>query len=366
MSINPSDSMDETARHLFYMHYALALAEKGRYSAPPNPWVGCVIVKNDRIVGQGYHERPGLDHAESVALKQAGYLAEGATVYVTLEPCAHTGRTAPCVDALIQAKVKKVVIPFDDPDPRVKGLGRKKLQDAGIEVLAGVASHEAAECLAPYLHHRKTGRPYVVLKVASSIDGKVATKNGQSRWITSKEAREDAHKIRAGSQAILIGSQTALVDSPKLTVRAEGLEGCRPHRLVWDRRARLRPEGPLFDVSLGPVTLLSSLDNPQKSAFEAKGVKVQCIPGLSELLLQLGQAGVLQLLIEGGPTLSAAFLAEGLVNKCHLYLGNCIIGPEGRSAFMWPHPQSMDQIARWGLKNVYKLADTLRCDYQVI
>src|ERR1700733_11932243 len=193
-------------QQLFFIRWAIQLGERGRHTAPPNPWVGCVIVKGGSILGEGYHEATGAKHAEVMAIEKAGVLARGATAYVSLEPCPHQGRTPPCVDALIKAGIQQVVIPLLDPDPHVSGKGVARLKKAGIEVVVGIGQEEAARSLEPYLFQRVTKRPFCVLKSAISLDGRTAAADGSSHWITSDEARQDVHRLRAESQAILVGA----------------------------------------------------------------------------------------------------------------------------------------------------------------
>jgi diaminohydroxyphosphoribosylaminopyrimidine deaminase / 5-amino-6-(5-phosphoribosylamino)uracil reductase len=299
-------------QQLFFMQRAVELGEQGRITAPPNPWVGCVLVKNNKIIGEGYHQRPGTPHAEVNALQNTSENPKGATAYVTLEPCAHQGRVPPCYKALIEAGIKQVVIPFEDPDPHVSGKGIEGLQKAGIEVVIGVGKELCEESLAPYLHHRRTGRPLVHLKIACSLDGKYAAKDGTSQWITNDEARQDAHLLRAQSQAILVGHKTAEQDRPSLTVRYPNVKAS-PLRVVL-ADSPLTKEGPLFDPSLGETLVLSGKNLPH-------------------VLDDLGQRGVLQLFVEGGGEIWTSFLRERLVQRLTLYQGNLMLGGEGKPIF---------------------------------
>ncbi len=335
---------DQQQLFSFFMRLAIQLGEKGRLTAPPNPWVGCVIVKEGELLGKGYHCAPGEPHAEVVALEQAGPLARGATAFVSLEPCAHHGRTPPCTEALIESGVKRVVIPLLDPDTQVAGQGVKRLEEAGIEVLVGVAELEATRSLLPYLHHRRTQTPYVVLKSAMSLDGKIAASDGSSKWITSEEARADVQRLRAESQAILIGSETARLDQPRLTVR--DLPASQPLRVVIDRRGRLSREGPLFDLKLGPTLVFT-------------GQEVT----LESVLQELGKRGVMQLLVEGGSELHAAFLREKRAHKLSLYVGNCLLGEKGRALAPGFEVLSIDRAPRFELDEVRRFGQSVRLDY---
>ncbi len=350
-------------QQLFFMRWAIELAEKGRCTAPPNPWVGCVIVKKGAIIAEGFHEAAGKAHAETVALEKAGALAQGATAYVTLEPCSHHGKTPPCVDAIIRAGIKKVVIPILDPDPRVAGKGIQALKNAGIEVIVGVGEKEATSSLAPYLFQRKHNRPWCVLKTAMSLDGRTAATDGSSMWITGEEAREDVQLLRAKSQAVLIGAQTALIDKPKLTVRSYDLPR-PPLRVVLDRRGTVPPEGPLADITLAP-TLLFTTSETHKQVWEKCGAEVilQKEPSLHAVLDELGKRGIIQLLIEGGSQIHTAFLKENLVNQLVVYIGNCLLGDQGKpflTNFLVPNIKDAPRLT---LERASRFENDLRLDY---
>lgn len=353
----------------FFMRQALKVGQRGRRLAPSNPWVGCVIVQGSKVVGEGHHEGPGTAHAEVRALEQAGSLAKGATVYVTLEPCSHTGRTPPCVNALIQAKVAHVVIPFEDPDSKVAGRGVAALRQAGIEVTIGCCVEEAKEELAPYLLHRSRKLPYVVLKAAPSLDGRMALQEGSSQWITGEEARANAHGLRADSSAILIGAETALKDRPKLTVR--GIEPFRPPlRVLLDGRGRVPAEGPLFDEE-APLLIFTTESAPieRREQWRRAGATVEVlglgpqIP-LKDLLKNLGERPILQLLVEGGPHLLTQFLKERLAQRMILYMGNVFLGKEGIPLFQ-EAICTMDAAPRFSLLAVQRLGKDLRLDYSL-
>jgi len=361
-----SFNMDCEQQDLFFMHYALAVGDKGQWTAPPNPWVGCVIVRSGVIVGEGYHHAPGEPHAEIMALRQAGLQAKGATVYVTLEPCGHYGRTPPCCPELIQAGVKRVVFPVLDPDPRVAGRGKKKLEEAGIEVTCGVGAAEAEVHLAAYLHHRRTARPYCIVKIASSVDGKAAAADGSSQWITGEAARHNAHELRASSQAIMVGSRTACLDNPRLTVRGLSRPHQTPLRVVLDPQGKVPLEYSIFDTKQAPSLVFLHHSTPHHTALQTRGVQVEILPEtqpLEFILDTLGKRGVLQLLIEGGPTLQAAFLKQQLVQKCCVYLGARLLGVEGELAFRYPHACSVQESVTWRLESVGRFGDDVRLDY---
>lgn len=355
--------MKETEeQQLFFIRWAIQLAEKGRCTAPPNPWVGCVIVKEGGIIAEGYHVAPGLAHAEVVALEKAGILAKGATAYVNLEPCCHYGRTPPCVNALVKAGIRKVVIALLDPDPRVSGKGVEGLRQAGIEVTVGVGMEEAAKSLAPYLHQRKLGRPFVVLKAAVSLDGKTAAVDGSSQWITGETARTDVKLLRAQSQAILVGAGTALADRPRLTVRGVEIRK-QPLRVLLDSQGKVPAEGPLADITLAP-TLVFTNSKTAKEKWEQCGAEVMPPLSLKEMLEELGKRGVLQALVEGGSHLHTSFVQEGLANRFILYMGNCLLGPKGMPLLSGMEVSSIGEAPRWTLDGVQRFENDVRLDYR--
>src|SRR3954451_13670526 len=297
------------------MDRALARGETARRRSAPNPWVGAVVVRDGEVVGEGATQPPGGAHAEIEALRAAGDRARGATLYTTLEPCSHQGRTGPCVVALAEAGVTRVVIALEDPDPHVAGQGLAPLRDRGITVDVGTGADAAARSLAPYLLHRRLGRAFTVVKTAMSLDGRIAARDGSSQWITGAASRADAHRLRAESQAIVIGAGTALADRPRLTVRdADGPTGPAPLRVLLDATGRVPAEGPLFDVELAPTLVVTTDATPDSAsrAWLAAGAKVLTVPpapsgtgvDLGATLEVLAGLGVLQALVEGGGALS--------------------------------------------------------------
>lgn len=307
------------------MEQAVELARGTR--PHPNPRVGALVVdRGGRVVGRGAHRGPGHPHAEMLALREAGERAAGGTLIVTLEPCAHRGMTPPCSRAVVEAGIARVVLGTIDPDPRVSGRGMETLRSAGLEVRAGVAG-ELAESLDPgYLHHRRTGRPRVTLKAAMTLDGQVAAADGSSRWITSSEGRRDAHRLRAGSDAVMVGAGTVLADDPRLTVRLEGFEGPDPLAVVVAGRRPLPPDRRVFErkaVVLAP----RPVDLPAEVVVTGRDGRVD----LGKALGELGRRGVVDLLVEGGPGLTASLLAEGLVDRAVLYYGPLLAGGSGLS-----------------------------------
>lgn len=361
--------------HTTFMQQALALAEKARFHAPPNPWVGCVIVKDRQVVGQGHTFPPGQAHAEVNALNEAGEQAQGATLYVTLEPCSHFGRTPPCVEAIIRAGIKQVFIAQEDPDPRVKGKGIQRLQEAGIQVVTRFCEEEARHSLAPYLYQRRTQLPYTVVKIAASADGRTAAADGTSQWITSPEAREDGHFQRAQSQAIIVGAGTALIDAPKLTARHPFVTlPNQPLRVVLDGNGRVPAEGPLFDRSLAPTLILTTqhASTIRQREWENKGAEVLLIStdstghlDLKEAWNLLANRGILQALIEGGSTLQTSLFKARLVNRLSLYLGSLLLGSQGLPLFLEKIP-TLKQAYPLSLKGVKQLGESLRIDYDTL
>jgi len=351
---------------------AVALGERGRRSAPPNPWVGCVLVRDGVVVGEGYHVRPGEPHAEAVALRAANDRARGATAYVTLEPCAHVGRTPPCADALIGAGVERAVVALEDPDPRVRGRGLTRLRDAGVHVDVGVGADLAARSLAPYLHHRRTGRAFCLAKVAMTLDGRIAAVDGSSRWITGESARQDAHELRAECQAIVVGSGTALADQPALSVRGVADTPITPIRVLLDARGRVPADGPLFDAVLAPTLVVTSETAPSDrvDAWRAAGAKVEVVApagngaglDLRAVLALLGTEGVLQAMFEGGAHVHGSLQAAGLVDRLVAYVAPLVLGTAGTPAFEWPGPPELAAADRFELEESTRFGDDVRLD----
>lgn len=317
----------------------LALAERGRYSTSPNPRVGALVVAaGGEVVGEGWHERAGSPHAEAAALAAAGERARGATVYVNLEPCAHTGRTPPCADALVRAGVARVVASLPDPDPRTSGRGFAALRDAGVEVEVGARRGEAERLNEAFLLSANEGRPFVHLKWAASLDGKTASRTGASRWITGTGAREESMRLREEADAILVGAGTVLADDPLLTRRLGLNRSVVPHRrIVLDGALRSSPSARLFDPALpGEAWLVTARPAGEAAAFAARGVTVASLPGgggsvdLAALLARLHALEVRSLLVEGGGETAWGFLAAGLADRVTAFVAPILVG--GREA----------------------------------
>jgi diaminohydroxyphosphoribosylaminopyrimidine deaminase/5-amino-6-(5-phosphoribosylamino)uracil reductase len=356
------------------MARAVALGEHGRRSAPPNPWVGCVVVdERGETAGEGWHRGPGTPHAEADALSGAGERARGGTAYVTLEPCAHHGRTPPCAEALLSAGVRRVVVALEDPDPRVSGRGLALLRAAGVDVDLGPGATAARRSLAPYLHHRRTGRAWCLVKTAMTLDGKVAAADGSSRWITGEAARADAHRLRAESHAVVVGAGTALADHPSLTARSVDPPVERqPLRVLLDGRGRVPATGPLFDAELAPTLVITTDAAPAGivDAWRAVGAKVETVPAaaggvdLGVALDLLGRIDVLQAMVEGGPSVHGALLAAGLVDRVVAYVAPKLLGPRAVPAFPRPDPASIADADDWQLVSTTTLGDDVRLEYE--
>jgi diaminohydroxyphosphoribosylaminopyrimidine deaminase/5-amino-6-(5-phosphoribosylamino)uracil reductase len=323
------------------MQRALALAARGLHSTDPNPRVGCVIARGERIVGEGWHERAGEAHAEVAALRAAGPQASGATVYVTLEPCSHQGRTAPCTLALTAARVARVVYAISDPNPQVNGRGAEALRAAGMTVESGLLETEARELNAGFIKRMQHGRPFVRVKLAMSLDGRTALASGESKWISGEAAREDVQGWRARSSAVLTGVGTVLADDPGLDVRlgaAPGSERRQPLRVVLDGRLRTPPAARLFGCG-GEVlilTALDSLDESRAAALSATGARVETLPArdgrleLAAVLERLGELEANEVLVEAGATLAGEWLRRGLADEVLLYVAPKLLGTTAR------------------------------------
>lgn len=337
------------ARH---MARALALARRGLYTTDPNPRVGCVIVKEGRVVGEGWHVRAGEAHAEVIALAAAGEAARGADVYLTLEPCAHHGKTPPCVDALIAAGVGRVIAAMRDPNPRVNGGGFARLERAGIGWSVGLMEEQACALNPGFLRRMTQGRPYVRIKLAASLDGRTALASGESRWITGEAARTDVQRLRARSSAILTGVETVLADDPALTVRAFDI-GRQPLRVVLDSRLRMPAQAQMLRLPGKTIVLTAEADRARHSALVQAGADVVVAPAdsaghvdLAGALAHLAGREVNEVLVEAGATLCGRLMAAGLADELVLYLAPHLLGDGARGLFHLPGIVRMpDRIA---------------------
>ena len=317
-----------------FMKQALRLAEKGIGSASPNPSVGCLIVKNGTVVGSGRHEYALKDHAEVVALTQAGAAARGATAYVTLEPCSHQGRTGPCADRLIQSGVRRVVAAISDPNPRVAGRGFEKLRQSGVIVDVGLMLDAAGKIIEAFACHVTTGLPLVIAKAGMSLDGRIGTGFPEGRAISSAEGREFGQRLRLGADAILVGVETVLADNPELTWRGRLTRSRALVRVVLDSALRTPPDARLFEKREIPVLIFCAVDAPmaRRSALESVGAEIISVSGhdgelkLPEVLKELGCRNILSVLVEGGSRIHGAFLARNLVDVFYFIVSPIILG----------------------------------------
>ncbi len=354
------------------MSRALQLAAKGLYSTKPNPRVGCVIVKNQKVVGEGFHLLSGEPHAEIHALQQAGRDAENSNVYVTLEPCSHQGQTPPCADALIEARVKKVFIGMTDPNPEVSGQGIKKLQAAGIEVFFDLLKKESMALNPGFIKRMTEGLPWVTCKLAMSLDGRTSMSSGESQWITSSASREDVHRLRARSCAILTGSGTILADNPSLTARLDQFKAAndrlivQPHRVVLDTYLKIPLEAKLLHQS-GFVLIFHASDDQQKilalEATSATLIKINIINGkldLHAVLQHLAGIGVNEVLVEAGSILAGSFLEQNLADEFLIYMASHIMGDSAHGLFHLPDLQQMQQRIPLHIKDICPIGNDWR------
>ncbi|MDD2366269.1 MAG: bifunctional diaminohydroxyphosphoribosylaminopyrimidine deaminase/5-amino-6-(5-phosphoribosylamino)uracil reductase RibD [Desulfuromonadaceae bacterium] len=322
-----------------FMKRALTLARKGFGKTKPNPAVGCVIVKNGKIIGEGWHKRAGGHHAEIYALEMAGSNAQGSDVYVTLEPCSHTGKTPPCCDKLIGAGVKRVVAGMTDPNPQVDGRGLLALQKAGIDTVCGVMEEECRDLNRSFIKLMTTGKPYVTYKCAMTLDGKTATMTGDSRWISSAESRSYVHKLRAENDAIMVGVNTVIADNPELTVRH--IKGDSPLRVIVDSKLRTPENAKVLSETLSHGTLLATTETDLQlhlPYIQAGATVIICESlngrvNMNDLLSKLGERGVQSILLEGGSCLAGDALLRGLIDECIFFFAPKVIGSDGLSPF---------------------------------
>lgn len=319
------------------MQEALRIARFAGGRTSPNPLVGAVIVRDGRIIATGWHRSAGTEHAEVHALNMAGELAKGATLYVTLEPCAHYGKVPPCACAVAEAGIKRVVMAMIDPNPKVAGKGKKILEDAGIEVVCGILKKEAEKLNEAFLKWVTTGKPWVTLKTAMTIDGKIATKNGQSKWITNEVSRKKVHELRDNYDAILVGAGTVLTDNPCLTARIDDGNGKNPVRIILDSKARTPLTSNVVTDKQAKtiIAVTGSAAEERIKALKNNGAEIIVVNSgdqvdLEELLVILGERGITSLLVEGGGTVNYSFLADGLVDKVVAFIAPKIFG--GRTA----------------------------------
>ena len=361
---------------LLHMRAALALARRGLGNAWPNPAVGCVLVKDGRVIGRGWTQPGGRPHAETEALRRAGDAARGATAYVTLEPCSHHGRTPPCCEALAGAGIARVVMAMRDPDPRVNGRGLAMLRGAGIVVEEGLLEAEARALNAGFFRRIQAGRPVVTLKLASTLDGRIATASGESRWITGQAARREVHALRARHDAILVGSGTVLADDPDLTCRIPGMERVPMLRVVADARLRTPHTARLVQgAQVAPVLIITAPGHPPaaQAPFIAAGADIVTVPAhaaggldLPSLLRALGRRGVTRVLAEGGAGLAAALLRQGLVDRLVWFHAPAVMGGDGHPALQGLRLAALSAMPRFRRTAHRALGDDMLSEFERI
>ena len=356
-----------------FMSRALALAARGRDTATPNPSVGCVLVKEGRVIGEGWHERAGEPHAEARALAAATESPSGATAYVTLEPCAHQGRTPPCADALVEARIGRVVAALEDPNPLVHGHGANRLRDAGIRVDVGLMAAEAEEAHRGFLHRMRLGRPWMRIKSGISLDGRIALSNGESQWITSEAARRDVHLLRARSCAMLTGIGTILRDDPQLTVRHVPCSR-QPRRVIIDSRLDLPPTAKILQGD-PPVVFTVSDDAARRKALADRGVQVVTAPidpskpgktDLAAIARELGALGFNEVTVETGAKLNGSLLSAGVIDEIVLYLAPKLLGDSAQGLFALPEFTRLDQAMRLKIVDVRAVGEDWRVTARVV
>jgi diaminohydroxyphosphoribosylaminopyrimidine deaminase/5-amino-6-(5-phosphoribosylamino)uracil reductase len=361
---------------LLHMRAALALARRGLGNAWPNPAVGCVLVKEGRVIGRGWTQPGGRPHAETEALRRAGDAARGATAYVTLEPCSHHGRTPPCCEALAGAGIARVVMAMRDPDPRVNGRGLAMLRGAGIAVEEGLLEAEARALNAGFFRRIQAGMPVVTLKLASTLDGRIATATGESRWITGQAARREVHALRARHDAILVGSGTVLADDPDLTCRIPGMERVPMLRVVADARLRTPPSARLVQsAAVAPVLIMTAPGHPPaaQAPFMEAGADMVTAPAhaaggldLPSLLRALGRRGVTRVLAEGGAGLAAALLRQGLVDRLAWFHAPAVMGGDGHPALEGLRLAALSAMPRFRRVALRALGDDMLSEFERI
>ncbi len=332
-----------------YMREALSLARQSPVLPYPNPWVGCVIVRSGKIVGRGFHHGAGTPHAEIEALKQAGPRARNATLYVNLEPCCHFGRTPPCTDAILQSGIRRLVYAIPDPNPVVNGQGAAILSQHGLQIISGVCRAEAAALNEVYLKFRATGLPFVTAKVATSLDGKIATRTGASKWITNTKARRRAHEIRREHQAVLVGVNTILADDPHLGLRPAG--PVEPWRIVLDSRLRIPLRARVLKSGRCIVATTASLASPKAEQLKQAGARVWRFDGtrvpIKSLLRKLARDGIFSVMVEGGSEVLGSLHDLRLIDRIYWFFAPIIIGSQqSRSAFGGKGVSQLKQAAR--------------------
>ncbi|NLZ52061.1 MAG: bifunctional diaminohydroxyphosphoribosylaminopyrimidine deaminase/5-amino-6-(5-phosphoribosylamino)uracil reductase RibD [Thermoanaerobacteraceae bacterium] len=346
----------------YFMQRALELAEKGRGATGENPMVGAVLVKDGKILGEGYHKKAGGAHAEIEALKAAGPNANGATMYVNLEPCSHYGKTPPCTEAIIKAGIARVVAAMEDPNPKVSGRGFKKLKDAGIDVAVGVLEDKALKLNEVFVKNMSHKTPFVVAKIAQTMDGKIALSSGKSKWITGEASRKKAHELRNVYDAVLVGIGTVLADNPRLNCRLAN-KTKDPIKIILDSSAQLPMESKVLDSGKVILAATSHADEGRLRKLQNKGVEViktsQDTVNLKELLMKLFDMGICSVLIEGGPRVFTSFLKEELLDKLVVFLAPKIIGADGKACVGRLFIKEIEHMYEFNIDNAGKIGEDI-------
>lgn len=354
------------SRDAFYMAQAISLARKGLYTTDPNPRVGCVLVRDDKVIAEGWHARAGQGHAEVEALKNVD--AQGATAYVTLEPCSHHGKTPPCSDALIKAGVRRVVAAMQDPNPLVAGRGLEKLKAAGLEVCCGVLQEDAQGLNRGFIKRMTENRPFVRSKLAMSLDGRTAMASGESKWISSDQARADVQRLRAESSAILTGINTVLADDPSLNARIDA-DVVQPVRVVLDTQLKMPADARMAKLPGRSLVLTCTSDTHKQSALLSAGFEVHRLPikdghlDLQAVMDFLASQQINEILVEAGPVLNGALLNAGLIDEYVIYMAACVLGDQGRGLFHLPGLQHMADKKGLKLRDARQVGPDLKLTY---
>ncbi len=348
-----------------FMRMAIRLARRGLGRTRPNPPVGAVVVLDGTVVGRGYHRKAGTAHGEAAALVAAGDKARGATLYVTLEPCAHHGRTPPCTEAVLAAGIRRVVIGTRDPNPKVVGQGIERLREAGLDVAYGIEQRACDALIAGFRRHASTGLPFLTLKLATSLDGRIATVGGESKWITNARSRRHAHRLRNEHDAILVGAETVRRDDPELTCRLRG--GRNPLRVILDGRLRIPLTAKVLDVSLAPTLVIAAASAPARrvAALRERGVEVVCLAGtrgvipFKRVLQELGRRDITSVLVEGGAAVAASALQARAVDQLLMFMAPILIGGDGKGVLGPLGVRRLRQVVRLGTLRVKRFAEDL-------
>lgn len=348
-----------------WMKRALRLAEKGRGRTSPNPMVGAVLVKEGRGVGEGFHAKAGEPHAEIVALRKAGDEAEGATLYLNLEPCSHYGKTPPCAPALIEAGVKRIVVGMEDPNPLVKGRGLEMLRIAGLDVEVGILEEDCQKLNEAFCKYIRTREPFVILKIAATLDGKIATQHGESKWITGEKSRRLVQHLRNEADGLLVGIGTIFKDDPLLTARIRG--GKNPYRIVLDSKLRISENARVLDQSPEKTILATTELAPKEKIenLEKRGARVLVLDSMQErvnlksLLLKLGEMGMMSLLVEGGNEVNGSFLNDGLIDKIFFFLSPKLLGGQALGIFGGRGKEKLEEAVSFHRLKIKKVGEDL-------